>query len=159
MVAYKIRRKPLVNRYIAWLKLQVSKKSMVTAVDVVDAYAKIAFADITDFVKIENNRLKLYDGELIDGQLISKIRQGKDGVSIEMVDKLRALEKLERYFDCMPKDWKQKIEEKKLDLMEQKLELDKKRYGTSDEELGDDGFIEALRESAQEVWGDDNENN
>jgi phage terminase small subunit len=155
IVGWKLRQRPDVNRYIAWLKLRVCRDCHISAMDIIDKYARIAFSDMTDFVKIEGNRIKLYDGKEIDGQLIQKVRQGAGGVSIELYDKLSALDKLERYLDVMPSDWRQKIEEKKVEIMQQRLDFDKAQAGQSDEEIEDDGFIEAIRGSAKEVWNSD----
>lgn len=152
LVGYKLRNKPKVNKYICWLKLKVSKRCNITAMDIVEKYMRIAFSDMTDFVKIENNRIKLYNGSDIDGQLIKTVRQGKDGVTIELYDKLVAFDRLERYFDVMPRDWRQKIEEQKLELMRQRVEIEKKKAGQFEDEEQDDGFIEALKGSVKEVW-------
>ena len=154
-VAWKIRQNPEVSRYIAWLKLKVSKEFHVDAMDIIDLYIRIAFQDINDFITIKNGRIRLIDGDEIDGQLVKSIRQGKDGVFIDLNDRLAAADKLERYFDVMPKDWKQKIEEKKLELMKERLEIERLKAGGGNEELGDDGFIDALKESAKEVWADE----
>ena len=152
---WKVRQKPLVNRYIAWLKLKISKSCHVDAMDIIDTYVRIAFADITDFVTIEHNRIRIVDGEKVDGQLVKSIRNGKDGLQIELYDKLSALDKLERYFDVMPQDWKQKIEEKKLDLMREKLDMEKLKAGLYIEDGEDDGFLEAIKASAKEVWDEE----
>jgi phage terminase small subunit len=153
IVGYKLRRKPLVNRYICWLKLQVSKVCMVEATDIVEQYAKIAYADITDFVEIKNNRVKLLNADEIDGQLIKRIKQGKDGVSIELHDPLVALDKLERYFDVMPSDWREKIEIQKLEIMRERLAIERLKIEGPQEPDGDDGFMEALKSEAITVWG------
>jgi phage terminase small subunit len=155
IIGYKLRRKPKINRYIAWLKLQVSKVCMVDAMDVVEKYVRIAFSDITDFVKIENNRIKLNNGDEIDGQLIKRVKQGKDGVSIELYDKLGALEKLERYFDVMPADWHEKIELQKVELMRERLAIEREKINGPTDEETDDGFMEALKDSAKEVWSEE----
>jgi len=155
VIGWKLRQNPDINRYIAWLKLLVANKFFIGATDIIDQYVRIAFADITDFAKIEKGKLRIIDGSEIDGQLVSEIKSGKDGVTIKLVDKLKALEKLEHYFDVMPKDWRQKIEERKVEIMQQRLELDKVRAGQGEEELADDGFIEALKSSAQQVWEDE----
>jgi len=151
-VGWKIRQKPEVNRYIAWLKLKTAKQCHVEAVDIVDQYIRIGFADITDFATIKNGKVQLVDSDMIDGQLVTEVKQGRDGITIKLADKLAALDKLERYFDVMPKDWREKIEERKLEILKQKVELEKLRLGVGEEEAGDDGFIDALRESAEEVW-------
>lgn len=151
--AWKLRQNPEVNRYIAWLKLRVSREFHVDAIDIIDMYVRIAFQDVTDFVSFDNNKLKLVDSEKVDGQLIKSVKQGRDGIAIEFSDRLSALDKLERYFDVMPKDWKQKIEEKKLELMQQRLELDRMKVeGLDGDEDEDDGFLEALKATAESVW-------
>ncbi len=155
MSGYKLRRRKLVNRYIAWLKLRVGKMCHVDAMDVIEQYMRIAFADITSFADFGGKRITLKDASEIDGQLIKSVKQTREGIAIELYDKLSALDKLEKYFDVMPADWKQKIEERKLEIMQQKLELDKRRAGEFDSEVGEDGFYEALKETASEVWGNE----
>lgn len=154
---WRLRQVPEVNRYIAWLKLRVSRESHVDAMDIIDMYVRIAFQDITDFVEVKDNRLTLIDSGKIDGQLVKSLKQGRDGISIELSDRLAALDKLERYFDVMPKDWKQKIEEKKLELMKEKLDIERQKLGDSDMKQEDDGFIEALKGAATSVWEDETE--
>lgn len=151
-LGWKMRQNPDVTLYLAWLKLKVSYKAWVRPEDIVDQYARIAFADITDFVDIKDGRVKLINGEMIDGQLVKSVKKGKDGVSVELYDKMAALQRLERFFEEMPKDWKQILEEKKVSLMEQKLALERAKAGLDDDDNEDDGFIEALKGTAQEVW-------
>lgn len=161
VVGWKLRQDPDVNRYLAWLKLQVGRECHIQAVDIIDHYIRIAFSDITDFIEIKEGKfggkkVNIVDLERIDGQLVKKVSQNTNGgFSIEMVDKMRALQKLEQYFDVMPKDWRQKIEERKLELAEQKLELEKIKIGLHEEAIEDDGFIEALIGSTESVWEDE----
>lgn len=154
IVGYKIRRKYLVNRYICWLKLKATREHCIAAADIIDQYIRIGFADITDFVQIANGRLKLRDGVDMDGQIVTKIKQGRDGITFELADKLSALDKLERYFDVMPKDWRQQVEERKVALLEQRIEIERFKAGQSEEGTDDDGFIEALKETAESIWDD-----
>lgn len=158
-VAWRLRQNPEVNRYIAWLKLRVSRETHVDALDVIDHYIRIAFADITDVVNIKDGKVNLENADQVDGQIIKSIKKGKNGeVTVELYDKLAALQKLERYFDIMPADWKQKIEEKKLELMKERIEIERLKAGQlGNGEDEDDGFIQALKETATEVWGDDDE--
>lgn len=157
-IGWKIRQNPDCQRYIAWLKLRVARDCHVTAMDVIDHYARIAFADITDFVEITGNSIKLKDADMIDGQLVTAIKKGRDGITIELADKLKALEKLEKFFDVMPKDWKQKIEERKVELLEQRIEIERIKAGQlGNDSATDDGFLDALKEVAEEVWEDDDQ--
>ena len=152
IVGWRVRQNYRVNRYICWLKVRLSKRLFVSAMDVIDQYAKIAFADITDFVETtERGFLKLKDLDAIDGQIIKTIKQGRYGLEIELEDRMRALEKIEKYFDVMPADWRQKIEERKLAILEERLKLDKVKMG-EDGDFEDDGFFNALKTAAKEIW-------
>ena len=151
-IGWKLRQNPDVALYLAWLKLKISYKAWVRPEDIVDQYARIAFADITDFVEVKGGRISLVDSEMMDGQLVKSVKKGRDGVSIEMYDKMAALARLERFFEEMPKDWREKLEEKKLELMKEKLEIEKQKLGLGENEETDDGFIDALRSTASEVW-------
>lgn len=151
-IGWRLRQEPKIQLYLAWLKLRVSCKTGVRPEDIIDQYARIAFADITDFVDISNGRVKAVDSDMIDGQIVKSVKKGRDGISIEMYDKMAALGKLERFFEEMPKDWRQVLEEKKVDIMQQKLDLEKAKSGFGEGEDEDDGFIDALRSTAEEVW-------
>jgi len=153
-IGWKLRQIADVNRYIMWLKARAAKGAIISAAEIIDLYARIAFADVTDFVTIKNGRVKLIDGAEIDGQLVTEVKQGRDGIGIKLADRLAAAQKLERYFDVMPADWKQKIEERKIEILQQRLELDKLKSGLGIADTIDDGFIDALRGTAEEVWGE-----
>lgn len=125
------------------LKGAMAQELFIDAMDVVNKYVKIAFADITDYadfgneevIKIdketnkENKYIKnffhLKDSSMVDGTIISEVRQGKEGVSIKLLDQMKALEKLEKYFDLFPDKFRREIEEQKIKLSKEKLELDK----------------------------------
>lgn len=151
----RLRGRPSCARYIAWLKAGISSKAQVTVLDIIDQYMRIAFADITDFVEVNGNSIRLKHGSTIDGQLVASVRRGKDGISYELHDKMKALDKLDRYFDVMPADWKQKIEERKVELMAQRIEIERIKAGQLGDDSEDDGFIDALKDSAEEVWDDE----
>jgi phage terminase small subunit len=77
------------------------------------------------------------------------VKQGRDGVSIKLADKMKALEKLSLYFDLFPDNFKRKIEEEKLKISHYKA------FGPDEhEEYEDDGFLEALDGKIEEVWDD-----
>ena len=120
---------------------------MVNAVDLIDQWIRIAFSDMTDFVNIHPGYITLKPASEVDGQLIKSIKSGRDGVSIELHDKLKALDCLSKYIDDMPKDWKQKLE-----LLEEEFKLKKKVYELENPQQKDDGFIEAIKESAKVIW-------
>ena len=133
----------------------------------------IAFADVTDYVSfgreniqvmgafgpvmVENketgekevlekevNTVKFKQSEDVDGTLITEVKQGKDGASIKLVDKMKALQWLADHMDIATAEQKAKIEQirAKTAIMS----------GTSEEETEDDGFIEALKGEVADVW-------
>ncbi|MGC4378269.1 terminase small subunit [Fictibacillus sp. Mic-4] len=164
-------RNPKVSNEIKRIKGAMTNELFLDAMDVLQKWVKIAFADITDYVifgkrevpvigmygpvKDENdeqvyqevNYVDFKDSSMIDGTIITEVKQGKDGVSIKLADKMKALEMLSKYFDLFPDQFKRKIEEEKLSLMKTKV-------NGSDEEVGDDGFMDALKSEVAEVWND-----
>lgn len=152
---WKLRQKYDVNLYISWLKLRVSKDCHLQAMDLIDQYMRIAFADVTDFVTIKKGRAIITDSDQIDGQIVKSIKQSPNGAQVEFYDKLAAMDKLCRFMDFVPADWRQRIEERKVELMEQKLELERAKMGYLENDDVDDGFLEALKETAEQVWNDD----
>ena len=150
--AYRIRQKPGCKRYIQWLKARMLHDTLVNGEDIINQWVKIAFADMTDFVDINKFGITLKPVREMDGQLVKSIKSGRDGVSIELYDKVKALDSLAKYTEDMPKDYKQKIEERKMELMEQEFELKKSIYDMENKIEKDDGFVEALKQSAKIVW-------
>lgn len=155
VLGYMIRKKPAAKRYIQWLKARIVNEAIISGAEIIEQWLKIAFADMTDFVDIHKYSISLKPADQIDGQLIKTIKSGKDGVSVELYDKLKALDSLAKYTEDMPKDYRQIIEEKKLELMQQEFELKKKVYDMDSVEKEDDGFIEALSKSAKVIWEDE----
>ena len=156
IMGWKLRQQSNCARYIAWLKARVVQESCLKGAELVDQYIRIAFSDITDFVTKDSfGNIKLKDITTLDGQVISKIHQRPSGFTIELFDKMKAMEKLEKYFEFMPRDWKQDLEEKKVAILEQRLEIERIKAGQISEDDDDDGFIDALKATAEEVWEDE----
>ena len=145
----------------------------VDAVEILERYARIAFADVTQYVTfgrrevpvigpfgpVEDddgnpvmqtvNYVDVAESTSIDGTIISEVSQGRDGIKVKLNDRMKALEKLEKFFDLLPDKWKRQLEERKLELAAQKAGM-----GNDDAEMEDDGFLTALQGEAPEVWGD-----
>ena len=121
------------------LKGKMQEEIFIDAMDVLSKYIKIAFSDITDFVTFGQkevqvmgpfgpvtkivNFVDLKESNEIDGTIITEVFQSRDGVKIKLADKMKALEKLEEYFDLFPDKFKRRIEEEKLRLEEQRLKM------------------------------------
>ena len=162
VVGWRVRKKEDVNRYICWLKVKTARDVHVSALDILDQWIKIAFSDITDYYDLDTRgRIVPKRTELIDGQVVSKIRVNREGVLIELHDKLRALEKLESYFDVIPSTWQEKVADRKMQLMEEKFGLDKQKYEDEkdwEEEQGTDPLVDAMGKSTMDdIWDEDDE--
>lgn len=137
--AYRLLKQDNIREFINYVKQQRNQELFLEPIQVIQEYMKIAFADMTDFVKFGPSGVSAKHSNTVDGQLITKIKEGRDGVSIELADKMKALEKLEQYLDVMPEDWRQILEQNKLELMREKLDLEKQRV-----ENGEDKPLEIL---------------
>lgn len=161
--------------HIHELKKGMANELFIEAIDILNKYIKIAFSDITDFLTFgqrmvpvmnafgpvldedgrqvmkEVNYIDFKESGLVDGTIISEVKQGRDGVSIKLEDRKWALDKLDKYFDLFPDNFKRKIEEEKIKMEHHKI------FGSDDtEEYESDGFEDALDAVTSEVWVDDN---
>ena len=119
------------------LKKDRLMREFLTEEDIFDRYIEIAFSDITEFVdfgteqvpvmsmygpvKITNkdgeeeilmktvNWMRFKDSKDLDGFLISEVRQGKDGASIKLIDKMMAMKWLTEHMDLATEEQKAKI--------------------------------------------------
>ena len=148
--------------------------------DIFQKYMDIAFADITDFVQFgqeeENvigsfgpvqvtdpatgkkvplkqkvNIIRSKESGQVDGTLIAEIKNGKNGASIKLADRMKALEWLARHMDMATEEQKAKVEQIKAQTAAIKAKTQ-----TDDEEMtADDGFLEALKGTVAEDWADE----
>ncbi len=72
------------------------------------------------------NYIDFKESSDVDGSIITEVSQGKDGAKIKFADKMKALEKLELYFDLLPDKWKRRLEEEKLEVQKKRLDIDDK---------------------------------
>ena len=170
---------PQVKEEIDRIKKSIVDNIAIEAMAVFQKYIDIAFSDITDYVKFGQrqeqvigafgpvyegkgkdkkpvmqtvNYIDLSESSEVDGSLITEVKQGKDGISIKLADKMRALEFLTKYFDLLPDHHKRRIEEERLKIDRERLELDKKKAageGDVDSELVDD-WAEAVMNYSDE---------
>lgn len=144
---------------------------------ILQKYIDIALADITDFLEFGQeevpvmgpfgpiidkktkkeitkviNVVRFKESSEIDGTLLSEVKQGKDGASIKLLDKMKAIEFLAKYSGLLDTVTKEKLE-----IEKQKLEIAKIKSGAyeEEEEVEDDGFIAALGNKVAEVWADE----
>lgn len=159
------------------LKEERSAELKIDIRDILQQYINIAFADVTDFVEFgqkaeegqvlvgfdeddqpiykESDRKFNYvdfrNSDEVDGTILSEVRQGKDGIGVKLLDKMKALEFLTKYMDFLPETQKRKLEEEKL-----KLELSHLR-GETEGDAHEQGssYEEALNAQIEDVFADE----
>lgn len=72
-------------------------QAMITEADVLEQLAKIAFADITDYVSYDGGTLTVKDSALVDGTVIDEVIEGSRGVKVRLADRQKALRLLMDY--------------------------------------------------------------
>ncbi len=142
------------------LKGKLTEELFLDAMDVLNMYIKIAFADPTEYLTFGQkevpvmtmygplvdketnetvmktvNYIDFKESSMIDGTVISEVKQGKDGVSIKFEDRMKALDKLSEYFDLFPDKFKRKIEEEKVKMVKEKIDYEKNKNLKSDEPI------------------------
>lgn len=138
-IAYRLLEYDGVKKEILRLKQNRLNRELLTEDDIFQKYMDIAFADITDYVEFgretvpvmgpfgpiiltdektkektqitkEVNVVKFKNSLYLDGSLISEVKQGKDGASIKLSDKMKALEWLADHMNLATEEQKAKIE-------------------------------------------------
>lgn len=112
---YRLLNDERIRNFLADAKAQMCEELFLDPLDVVRMWAKIAMADMNDFVSVSGGGVILRGSSNTDGQLITKIKEGKDGVTIELADKMRALDRLSSYFKVLPQD---KATQTKLEILQ-----------------------------------------
>lgn len=152
----RLMKNPVIRKEIEQLKQNHMNREMLKQEDIFQKYMDIAFADMNDFMsfgqeEIETdygprmvNSVRLKESDQVDGTLITEVKQGRDGVSVKLADRMKAIDWLADHMDIATAEQKAKIEQirAKTAIMS----------GTSEEETEDDGFIEALKGEVANVW-------
>ncbi|PEN00093.1 terminase [Bacillus wiedmannii] len=168
--ASRLLRRERVSSYIKELKGELVENVFVEAMDVLKEYIKIAFADITNYVTFGQreieleplektsvdeegnevtefitetrmmNFIDLAESDMVDGSIITEVKQGRDGISIKLADKMKALDKLSLYFDLFPDNFKRKVDEERLHMQQeaQKVQIEKTKAEIKRIDDGDD---------------------
>lgn len=136
---YRLLTNTYIRNEIQRLKQNRLNREMLSEEDIFQKYMDIAFADITDYVefgretvpvmgpfgpvvvkdeetgekteiKKEINVVWFKESFEVDGTLISEIKQGKDGASIKLADRMKALQWISDHMDMATAEQKARIE-------------------------------------------------
>ena len=96
------------------------------------------------------NTVRFKASSEVDGSILSEVKQGKDGASIKLADRMKALAWLTAHMDIATAEQQAKINQinAQTELLKAKAQLD-------DEEAADDGFLEALKGTAADDWSEE----
>lgn len=177
--SYKLMGRIGIREEIKRIKEARNKDWLVDDAVIIQEWLKMAFSDITDYVEfrpvfvdyakddegmpkldefgemipIYRNEVHFKDSNQVDGTIIQEVKKGKDGVSIKLYDKQRALDTLLKLMsggDAHKADMLQiQIEKARLELAEAKANA----LG-GDDGMDDDGLLSAIDQSLDAVWGD-----
>ena len=122
------------------LKQNRLNREMLDESDIFQKYMDIAFSDMTDYVKFgqetvpvmsafgpvkvkneetgaeeimtkEVNVVRFRESSEVDGTLIAEIKQGKDGASIKLLDKMKDFDWISKHMDMVRKKKKRQLKE------------------------------------------------
>lgn len=171
---YQLLQKTSVREEIHRLKQSRLNRELLDEHDIFQKYMDIAFADITDFVqfgqeeeyvigqfglvqvedpvtgkkaplKQKVNTVRFRESDSIDGTLITEVKNGKNGASIKLADRMKALEWLAEHMDIATEEQKARIAVLKM-----------KSAGDEPEDI-DTSYIDALKDLAAKVWTNEEE--
>ena len=135
----RLMKNPVIRKEIEQLKQNRLNREMLTEDDIFQKYMDIAFSDMVDYVSFgretvpvmgafgpvevedpetgekttltkEVNVVKFRESDEVDGTLITEVKQGKDGASIKLMDKMKALNWLSDHMDMATNEQRAKIE-------------------------------------------------
>lgn len=161
-------RNPKIKSEILKLKQERLNREFLSEADIFQKYIDIAFADITDYmtfgteevpvmamygpVKIKDpetgeekqltkivNTVRFKNSSEVDGTILAEVKQGKDGASIKLADRMKALQWLSDHMNMATEEQKAKVA-----LLQKKIKDD------------DDGKKDALKkldEVLKEIGG------
>ena len=136
---YELLQSVAVCEEIKRLKQNRLNREMLDESDIFQKYMDIAFSDITDYVEFGQeevpvmavygpvqvkdektgekktltkrvNVVRFKNSEEIDGTIISEVKQGKDGASIKLADRMKALDWLTEHMDMATTEQRARIE-------------------------------------------------
>lgn len=169
-----------VKEEILKLKQNRLNREFLSEADIFQKYMDIAFADITDYVefgreivpvmgpfgpvvvkneetgekievKKEVNIVRFKESIEVDGTLITEVKQGRDGASIKLADRMKALQWISDHMDLATAEQQARIEV----LKSQSKILQSKINDGDDTCVADDGFLDALNGFVAEDWTDE----
>lgn len=156
---YKLLVNPCIREEIQRLKKNRLNREMLDESDIFQKYMDIAFSDITDYVTFGQeevpvmamygpveikdeetgkkvpltkriNVVKFKESSEVDGTLITEVKQGRDGASIKLADRMKALDWLAEHMDMATEEQRAKIDQMRANTVRlQSVNIDDREDG------------------------------
>lgn len=133
--AHRKLKNPKIKKYLDSLMEERMEQIQIREEDVLQKYVDIALADMNDFM-VSNGMGGFLPAKEIDGTIVQEIKQGQFGVSIKLNDRMKALDKLEKYFE-----------------RKAQIELAKQKKEEEDSYIGEIHLMDRLPEPEEENEG------
>ncbi|WP_242857650.1 terminase small subunit [Faecalicatena contorta] len=172
-IGYRLLENVGVREEIKRLKQNRINREMMDETDIFQKYMDIAFADITDFVEFgrenipvmtmygplevkdeetgekvqvtkEVNTVRFKEHTDVDGTIITEVKQGRDGASIKLADRMKALDWIAGHMDLA-------TEEQKARINQIKANTERLKKDTS---MEDDVGVEIINDAPKETGSD-----
>ena len=163
---YKLLQNAEIRQEIERLKQNRLNRELLSEADIFQKYMDIAFSDITDYlvfgqkevpvmgpfgpIKVEDpdtgekvpvtkivNVVQFRESDEVDGTLISEVKQGRDGASIKLSDRMKALNWLADHMDFATPEQKAKV---------RKLQAETERIQRSGAPENEDDGVEIIND-------------
>lgn len=178
---------PKIRNAIQDIKKAKAEQILAGKEDIVELQMRIAFADIGQYLEFreeeepvigafgpvqteENgekkilkqkvNNVHIKDSKQLDTQLIQEIKNGRNGFSIKLADRTKAIDWLSKYFEVFPEDARKSeydkhrkdYDKRKLDIELLKIEMNIKAETDQTDNIENDNFLEAFNSASEEIW-------
>lgn len=124
---YRLLTNAYIKKEIAQLKQNRLNREMLDASDIFQKYMDIAFADISDYVDFGTlsytyidrkgeekeaftSYVRLKGSDTVDGTIVREVKMGKEGASIKLNDRMRALQWLADHMELATEEQRARIE-------------------------------------------------
>lgn len=185
--SYRLLRIPKIREAIQEIKKAKAEQILAGKEDIVELQMRIAFADMGQYLEFreeeqpvigafgpveteENgekkiltqkvNNVHVKDSNQLDTQLIQEIKNGRNGFSIKLADRAKAIDWLSKYFEVFPEDTRKaeydkhrkELDKRKLDIELLKMEMSTKAETETTESIEADNFLDAFNSASEEIW-------
>lgn len=146
-------RNPKIREEIIKVRDGLTEDALLDKRTLIQKWIDIAFADITDYLKFGrqeevvynddgqpeldmNGNVKTYafnyvhlnESAEIDGSLVTEVKQGKDGITVKLADKMKALEFLSKHMDLLNENERKQLQNEQLKCSNEAKRIEIEQY-------------------------------